>query len=159
MSELLQRPVLRNSFLRRSHKIESNIQHKINIDDDKKTKLIKSICDSEKISTELKSVELVKNIKPKERKVGRDECMNPEMQHVNKQMVQITNPLPLKAKMQSVKGRDDQIADGKYLKFDSAQPLVQASKENDSDQTLTSAVGSISCQSNEGGYSSLVVHN
>ena len=156
MSDLLQHPVLPTSHQRRSQKLEFNVSivNKTSEPeiDNKKKRLIKSKSDSQKLSSELNSIELVKNIKPAEIKVGRDECTNTEMLTLEKKITKITNPRPLTAKIQSVHGRGDQTADGKCLKSDSAQAIVQATKEDDSDQFLTSADGSISCRSSEGKY-------
>ena len=129
MSELLQHHILPTSFQRKSQNFEYNVSivNKTNEPGVGNTnkRLIKSKSNSQKHSTELKSVELVKNIKHKERKVNWDDWTNTEMQTLEKQIAKITNPWTLTAKIQSVNGRDDQSADS-----------VQASKEDDSDQQV-----------------------
>ena len=100
------------------------------LDENKKTKLTKSKSDTHKPSAQLKSVELVKNIGLNKRKVGRDECMNPQMQKLERQMSK------------------DQMIDEKLLK---SNPVTAT----DSDQSMGSTADSISSHSSEGAYSDL----
>ena len=96
------------------------------LDENKKTKLTKSKSDTHKPSAQLKSVELVKNIGLNKRKVGRDECINPKMQNLERQM-----------------SKDQMI---ELLK---SNPVTAT----DSDQSMGSTADSISSHSSEGAYS------
>ena len=98
------------------------------IDENKKTKLTKSKSDTHKPSAQLKSVELVKNIGLNTRKVVRDECMNPQMQSIERQMSK------------------DQVIDVNFLE---SYPMTAT----DSDQSMGSTADSISSHSSEGAYS------
>ena len=81
VSELLQRQVPFTNHQQHSKNIPNDNSSEPSFDMKKKTKLVKSISDSMKHSSELKSVELVRSIKQNERKVGRNECINPELEN------------------------------------------------------------------------------
>ena len=118
VSELLQRPVLLTNFKQGS----KNDELKAN----QKKKVTQS--DIQKPSDQLKSVVLVKSIGQNQRKVGRDECRNPQVQNGGRQMPK------------------DEICEDKTLK---SYPVTAG----DSDQSMGSASDSSSYQSSEGGYS------
>ena len=118
VSELLQQPVLLTNFKQGS----KNDELKAN----QKKKVTQS--DKQKPSDQLKSVVLVKSIGQNQRKVGRDECRNPQIQNVGRQMPK------------------DQICKDKILK---SYPVTAG----DSDQSMGSTSDSSSYQSSEGGYS------
>ena len=148
MSELLQQPVLPRRFQKGSQKLEANTA---TVNKSSDFELDNKSSDSKKLCSRLRSVELVKNIKTKERKAIRDEFTDGGTE---KQTAKITKILPLKAKLKSANAKEDKMVDDT-----TETSTLKASKEDYFDQSLRSAIGSITFQSIEGGYSTFVTHN
>eukprot|EP00090_Calanus_glacialis_P012301 TRINITY_DN2079_c0_g2_i4.p1 TRINITY_DN2079_c0_g2~~TRINITY_DN2079_c0_g2_i4.p1 ORF type:complete len:1008 (+),score=235.87 TRINITY_DN2079_c0_g2_i4:42-3026(+) len=105
--------------------------------------------DCQKVCEELKSAHRVKNLSSEERKLSRNEFACTDAQPVVRQMARITHQQPLRARIKSVNGSDDQITASEHAN-------MKSSKKLDSNKSLRSTAGS---KNTEGGKSVEKVQN
>eukprot|EP00090_Calanus_glacialis_P012302 TRINITY_DN2079_c0_g2_i5.p1 TRINITY_DN2079_c0_g2~~TRINITY_DN2079_c0_g2_i5.p1 ORF type:complete len:1033 (+),score=228.16 TRINITY_DN2079_c0_g2_i5:42-3101(+) len=105
--------------------------------------------DCQKVCEDLKSAHQVKNLSSKERKLSRSEFAKTDVQPVVRQMARITHQQPLRARIKSVNGSDDQITASEHAN-------MKSSKKLDSNKSLRSTAGS---KNTEGGKSVEKVQN
>ena len=108
-----------------------------------KKEFVQAKPDCQKVCEEPKSAHRVKNLSSKERKLSRSEFAKTDAQPVERQMARITHQQPLRARIKSVNGSDDQITASEHAN-------MKSSKKLDSNKSLRSTAGS---KKTEGGKS------